>query len=398
MKEFTGFTFYMYTDMVFGKGTEARVANLIAKHGGTRVLFLYGEGSIKRSGLYDTVVNALDAGGIPFAELGGIQPNPLRSRVDEGYKLAVDSGADFVLAVGGGSVIDTAKGVALALANEGDYWQFYNRVPPERMAPVGTIHTIAASGSETSRSSVLVDDGPPRRKKSLLYEPCRPVFAIMDPELTYSVSAYQTGVGAADIFAHTVSRYFTAPSSALGDEYCEGTFRTVVKYGPIAIERPHDYEARAELMLAGAFSHNDLTGIGRDGPRGGEHGLESQISAYYNTAHGAGLAVIMPAWLQYIADHGDAAQVARVARFGVKVFGVDADLSDVRATACEGLARFRTWLKSLGMPLTLSELGVPKPDLDSVVQRCLDNWGGGPVPGYMPLGADAVRAIFESAL
>ena len=395
MKQFTDFSFHMYTEIVFGKNTETQVAGLIKKYGGKKVLLVYGGGSIKRSGLYDTVVKALKDEGIPFAELGGVQPNPLRSLVDQGYKLALDENVDFLLGVGGGSAIDTAKGIALALANGGDYWQFYNGTPATKMAPVGVIHTIAAAGSETSRSSVLVDDAT-RQKKGFMWAPCRPVFAIMNPELTYTVSKYQTGAGAADIFAHTVSRYFTASASALGDEYGEATMRMVVKYGPKAIECPGDYEARAELMLAGSFSHNDLTGIGRDGARGGEHGLESQLSGFYNTAHGAGLAVVMPAWLQYIADRGGADQVARVARFGVKVFGADPDMSDIKATADDGLNRFRAWLRSIGMPLTLRELGAPKSDLDAIVKRCLDNFGGGPVPGYVPLDREAVAAIFAS--
>ena len=397
MKNFTGFNFHMYTEIVFGIGAEAQVADLVKKHGGSKVMLVYGGGSIKRSGLYDTVVKALNNGGLPFVELGGVQPNPLRSVVDKGYALAVAENVDFLLAVGGGSSIDTAKGVALALANGGDYWQFYNGTPALKMAPVGVIHTISAAGSETSRSSVLVDDAA-RQKKGFMWDPCRPVFAIMNPELTYSVSAYQTGAGAADIFAHTVMRYFTQPFSALGDEYCEATLRTVVKYGPKAIACPNDYEARAELMLAGSFSHNDLTCIGRDGPRGGEHGLESQLSGHYNTAHGAGLSVVMPAWLQYAADHGDADHVARIARFGEKVFGADADFFDVKATADEGLRRFRAWIKSIGMPLTLAELGVPKGDLGAVIDRCLGAWGGGPIPGFMPLGREAVTAIFTSVV
>lgn len=395
MKSFTNFSFHMYTEIVFGKDTETQTAELIKKYGGKKVLFVYGGGSIKRSGLYDRVVKSLNDGGIPYAELSGVQPNPLRSLVDKGYRLALDEGVDFLLGVGGGSAIDTAKGIALALANDGNYWQFYNGTPAVKMAPVGVIHTIAAAGSETSRSSVLVDDAT-RRKKGFMWDPCRPVFAIMNPELTYSVSKYQTGSGAADIFAHTVMRYFTAPASALGDEYAEGTLRTVVKYAEKAVECPGDYEARAELMLAGSFSHNDVTGIGRDGAKGGEHGLESQLSGYYDTAHGAGLAVVMPAWLQYVADRGSADHVARIAQFGVKVFGATPDLFDIKAVADDGIKRFRIWLKSIGMPLTLRELGVPKTDLEAVIQRCLNVWGGGPIPGFMPLDAEAVRVIFTS--
>jgi alcohol dehydrogenase YqhD (iron-dependent ADH family) len=397
MKNFASFNFNLYTDILFGKGTEAQAGKMIRKHGGTKVMLVYGGGSIKKSGLYDRVVKSLKGEGLPFVELGGVQPNPRRSLVDKGLKIAQDEKVDFMLGVGGGSSIDTAKGIALALANGGEYWKFYNGTPAEKMVPVGTIHTIAAAGSETSRSSVLVDDLGTGQKKGVMWDPCRPVFAIMNPELTYSVSAYQTGAGSADIVAHTVSRFFFKdnPVSHLGDEYAAGTMRVVVKYAPIAIAKPSDYEARAELMLAGSFSHNDLTGIGRSGAKGGEHGLESQLSGHYDTAHGAGLAAVMPAWLQYIADTGTPAEVARIAQFGVQVFGVSPEMTDPKATADAGLRHFRTWVKSIGMPLTLKELGIPKADLPAVVKRCLDV-NGGTVPGFVDLDEKAVTAIFNS--
>jgi alcohol dehydrogenase YqhD (iron-dependent ADH family) len=399
MKDYVNWTFHMYTDILFGKGTEKEAAKMVRKHGGTRVMMVYGGGSIKRNGLYDRVAKSLNEAGIPFVELAGVKPNPLRSLVDKGIKIAREEKIDFLLGIGGASSIDTAKGIALALANGGEYWKFYNGVPAEKMAPVGTIHTIAAAGSETSGSTVLIDDiDGTGFKRGLMWTPCRPVFAIMNPELTYTVPAWQTGVGAADIMAHTVSRYFSNAPSSLGDEYAEGTMRTVVKYGPVAIARPDDYEARAELMLSGSFSHNDLTGLGRSSaPRGGEHGLESQLSGYYDTAHGAGLAVVMPAWLHYIVEHGTPAQAARVAQFGVKVFGVSPDMADVKGTAEAGLSRFRSWLKSLGMPLTLKELGVPKEDFDAVVKRCIDV-NDGVIRGFVDLDADAVRAIFHSVM
>ena len=397
MKQFSNFSLRLYTEIVFGKGTENNVAGLIKKHGGSKVMFVYGSGSIKKSGLYDRITDSLRGGGIDFIELAGVRPNPLRSLVESGYRLALAENVDFMLAAGGGSAIDTAKGIALALANDGDYWQFYNGTEAKKMAPVGVIHTIAAAGSETSRSSVLVDDAT-RQKKGFMWEPCRPVFAIMNPELTYTVSAYQTGAGAADIFAHTLSRFFIAPSSALGDEFSEGLLRTVVRFGPKAVRCPQDYESRAELMLAGSFSHNDITGIGREGVRGGEHALESQLSGYYDTAHGAGLAVMMPAWLQYIAETGNPVQVARVAQLGVRVFGAFPDIADPKATALDGLERFRAWIRSLGMPLTLRELGLPKTDLNMIIKRCMDANGGTLVSGYMPLDVSAVTEIFNSVI
>ena len=396
MKNYTNFDFHMYTQVVFGKGSEKRVAELIQKYGGTKVMLVYGGGSIKKIGLYDSVVTSLQTAGIPFVELGGVQPNPRRSLVEKGLTMAHEEKVDFFLGLGGGSSIDTAKAIALGMANDDDYWQFYNGTEVQKMAPVGTIHTIAAAGSETSSSSVLVDDLGTGRKQGFMYTAARPLFAIMNPEFTYTVSPYQTGAGTADVFAHTVMRYFSPAASALGDGYAEATLRTVVKYGPIAVKEPNHYEARAELMLAGSFSHNDVTGIGRDAVnRGGEHGLESQLSGHYDTAHGAGLAAVMPAWLQYIADNGTPEQVARVAQFGVKVFDVDPDMSDVKATADEGLQRFRTWIQSIGMPLTLKELGIPKSDLAAVVDRCIAA-NGGVVPGYMRLDHAAVTAIFTS--
>ena len=368
---------------------------MVRKHGGSRVMVVYGGGSVKKSGLFDRVLKTLKDEGLYVTEFGGVQPNPRRSLVEKGIKIAQDEKIDFKLGLGGGSAIDSAKAIALALANDGEYWKFYNGTRAEKMAPVGTIHTIAAAGSETSRSTVLVDDLGTGRKQGLNWDCCRPVFAIMNPELTFTVPAYQTGAGAADIVAHTVSRYFIkdTPVGHIADEFAEGLIRTVVKYAPIAIDTPDDYEARAELMMAAWCSHSDLTGLGRDGPRGGEHALEHQFSGHYDTAHGAGLAAVMPAWLQYIVDNGTPAQAARVAQFGVSVFGVRADMADIKATANAGLEAFRTWIRSIGMPLSFAELGVPTADLPVMVKRTLDAVNG-KITGFMDLDEKAVTAIF----
>jgi alcohol dehydrogenase YqhD (iron-dependent ADH family) len=336
---------------------------------------------------------------LDFVEFGGVQPNPRRSLVEKGVKNAMEEKVDFFLAMGGGSAIDTAKAIALAVANNGEYWKFYNSVPAEKMAPVGTVHTISAAGSETSRSTVLVDDTGTGHKRGLNWDCCRPVFAVMTPELTYSVSPYQTAAGAADIVAHTVARYFIkdTPLSSLGDEFAEGLIRTVVKYARSAIDSPNDYEARAELMMAATFSHNDLTGIGRDGPRGGEHALEHQLSGHYDTAHGAGLAAIMPAWLQYVVDNGIPAQIARVAQFGVKVFGVSPNMIDIKSTANAGLEAFRAWVRIIGMPLTLEELGIPGEDIPAMVKRTADA-NNGKITGFMELDEKAIDAIYKSMI
>lgn len=387
----------MYTEILFGRDTQYDVAALIKKHGGTRVMIVYGGGSIKKSGLYESVTGKIEEAGLYYTVLGGVMPNPRRSRVEKGLKQAIDEQVDFLLGIGGGSVIDTAKAIALGLANGGEYWKFYQGSVPERMAPVGTIHTIAAAGSETSRSSVLLDDIETHCKYGFLYDVCRPVFAIMNPELTFTLPGFQTAAGATDIIAHTVNRYFIDSYSGLGDEFAESVMRTVVRYGPRALETPDDYEARAELMLAGSFSHNDLTGIGRSGERkGSEHALEEQLSAVYDTAHGAGLAVIMPAWMQYMVDYGTPVHIARVAQFAVKVFGVTPDMSDAKGTANEGLRCFRKWLTDMGMPVTLKQLGVPAEDMDQVIRRCMGNQDV--ITGFMDLDEDAVAAIFRSCL
>jgi len=397
MKKFNNFSLFLYTDILFGKETENSAGKMIRKHDGSRVMIVFGGSSARESGLFDRVVKALKDEGLYYVEFGGVQPNPRRSLVDRGIKFAQEEGIDFLLAVGGASSIDTAKTIALALANNGEYWKFFNKVPAEKMVPVGTINTISAAGSETSRASVIVDDLETGYKRSLNLDCCRPVFAIMNPELTYSVSAFQTGAGAADIVAHTLGRYFfrDMPASSLGDEFAEGLIRTAMKFGPIAIENPNDYEARAELMMAAAFSHNDLTGIGRAGIRGGEHPLEHQLSGHYDTAHGAGLAVIMPAWLQYIVNNGTQEQVARVAQLGVKVFGAIPDMCDIKATANAGLAAFRAWIRSIGMPLTLTGLGIPKTELDEVIRRTLE-CNNGKITGFMDLDEKAVVEIFTS--
>jgi alcohol dehydrogenase YqhD (iron-dependent ADH family) len=410
MKNFTNYNFCLYTDVLFGKDTEKEAGKMIRKHGGKRVMIVHGGGSVRKSGLLDRVTGALKEEGLYFVEFGGVQCNPRRSYVEKGIKLAQDEKIDFLLGLGGASSIDTAKAVALALANNGEYWKFYCGTACEKMAPVGTIHTIASAGSETSRSSVLVDDLETGRKLGFNWDPCRPVFAIMNPELTYTVSPYQTGVGSADIVAHTVSRYFmkSMHASCLGDEFAEGLIRTVVKYAAIAIAKPDDYEARAELMISASFSHNDLIIIGRMGVRGGEHALEHQFSGHYDTPHGAGLAAVMPAWLQYIIDNGTPEQVARAARFGVKIFGVNAGafaaaingsdslpaLDDLKAVANAGLAAFRAWIKSIGMPLTFDELGIPKAELPAMVKRTMDA-NNGKVPGFMDLDENAVTAIYS---
>ena len=399
MRKFTNFTFCMYTDVLFGKDTEKQVGTKIRQHGGTKVMLVYGGGSIKKSGLYDTVVESLNKEGIPFVELSGVQPNPRRSLAIKGLEIAKREGIDFMLGVGGASSIDTAKAIALGMVYDGDFWDFYSgKAIPQKMAKVGTIHTISAAGSETSGSTVILDDIDSHLKKGMMYPyVVRPIFAIMNPELTYSVSAYQTAAGGADIFSHTMEPFFVDSSCYLGDQFAAGLMRSVVKYTPIALTQPDNYEARAELMLAGSFSHNDVTRIGRSGQTWPAHRMEAYLAATYDTVHGAGLALLMPAWLQFIVENGSDDNVARVAQFATMVFDVQPDMQDIKAVAYEGIRRFRAWIKSIGMPLSLADMNIPASDLPQLVKNCPSN-AQGILEAYINLDKKAVENIFRSLM
>jgi len=392
------FSFKFDSEIVFGKDTESETGRLVKKYGGTKALIVYGGGSVKKSGLLGRVTTSLEKSGVRYIEFGGVKPNPLRSFAEEGTRLAIGEQADFVLGVGGGSAIDTAKAIAVGAANGGDFWQFYMGKRPEKALPVGTVITIAASGSETSRSAVLVDDLDSGQKIGL-WLVHRPRFAVMNPELTYTLPAYQSAAGCVDIFSHTFMRYFSNYDSFIGDRYGESTMGTVVKYAPLILAEPENYEARAEIMLAGSLSHSDLMMIGRpEGSSGGEHALESQLSGYYDTTHGAGLSVMMPALLKYFAKHGSEKQIARVAMFAKNVFGADmgsASASD-SDTAAYGIEKFTDWLRSIKMPVTLEELGIPEGDIPAAVKRCMIARGK-IISGYMDLDEKAVTEIYMTA-
>lgn len=389
------FRFHMYTDIVFGRGAEEQAGKKVREYGGTKVMLLYGGGSIKKSGLYDKVVKSLQAENIPFVEFSGIQPNPLLSMAYKGLELVKKEGVDFLLAAGGGSTIDTAKGIALGMRYDGDLWDFYTaKVIPTKMAPIGTIPTIAAAGSETSRSTVLVHDEL-RLKLGLIQAPCRPTFSLLNPEWTFTLPAYQTAAGGTDIFAHVVERYFYPDDTYLGDKFAEGLMRTVIKYAPIALADPQNYTARAEISLAAAMAHNDFAGLGHYnlGWEGGCHAIERPISGLFNTTHGAGLAVIMPAWMTYTCKKTD---MSKHIQFATRVFDVEMDSRDPEGVAMEGIRRFKVWLKLIGMPVTLKELGLNEENIKLLIK------GSSPKEGktigqLVKLGAKDVENIINSA-
>ena len=364
------FIFYSPTEIIFGKDTEKETGRLVRKHGGNRVFAIYGGGSAKRSGLLDRVKASLDAEGLEYEFMGGVQPNPTVSTAQKMAEAAIAFKADFILAVGGGSVIDTAKGVAHAVATPGTkIWDLWTKkVPLVKSTPIGVVLTISAAGSELSDSSVLTNDEKvPPTKRGITTDLQRPRFAIMNPELTMTLPKYHIGAGAADIFMHTNERYFTnILGNSMTDEIAEGLFRNIIKFGPIAVNDPTNYEAMSEVMWSSSVSHNGLTGLGAKGdtPRDGDwstHQLGQAISALYNVTHGASLTAVWEAWSRYVMD----ANYSRFARFANKVYGID--LADEKAAAEEGIKRTTEFFKSLGMPLSLTEILGHEPSDDEII-------------------------------
>ena len=385
------FDFYSPTYFVFGRGREAEAGTYVKKFGGSRVLVLYGGQSAKRSGLLDRVLASLNGAGLHTAELGGVKPNPRSGLVYEGIGLCRKEGIDFLLAVGGGSVIDTAKAIAIGVPYEGDFWDFFSGKVPEKALPVGTVLTIAASGSEGSPDSIITNEKT-LDKNSAEADCLRPCLSILDPALTESLPPYQTACGVTDIMAHAFERYFTNTEDVeVTDRLLEGVLLTMLHEGPRVMADPHDYGARANIMWAGMVCHNDMMGVGRKQDWNSHH-LEHVLSALYDCAHGAGLAVIMPAWMRYCADHHDGLRMAQMA---VRVFGCQMDFADPRRTALEGIAAFRAFLKSIGMPLTFAEIGADPADIPKLVE--MNHVGGGVTGGYVGLTSDAIREIYEIA-
>ena len=388
------FSFYSPTKFVFGRGVEKQIGALVRAFGGTRVLLHFGGGSVNRNGVYDAVVKALDDAGIGYVPLGGVQPNPRSGLVREGIALCRKEKVDFVLAVGGGSVIDSAKAIAFGTLYDGDFADFYfgkdvkNQPQVPKALPVGTVLTIAAAGSEGSANSIINLE-PGNLKRGATGDALRPKFSVLNPEFTFTLSPFQTACGLTDIFAHVVERYFTPTKDVeITDALCEAVMRTVVKEGRRVMANPRDYEARANIMWAGTVAHNNVCGVGR-AQDWSSHGIEHELSALYDCAHGAGLAVVMPAWMEYVME----ADVARFARFAERVW--DVRESDPHAAAQEGVRRYRAWLKSIGMPQNFVELGARESDIPSLVAQL--GLKGNTLGAFRPLADDDVEKILRIA-
>ena len=384
------FNYCAPTRVIFGKNTELEVGKALKNAGATRVLMQYGGGSIKKSGLYDRVVKAISDEGIELFELGGVQPNPHLSLVRKAIEIVREQKIDYLLAVGGGSAIDSTKATAVGAVYDGDVWDFYcGKAVPKKAMPVGVVLTIPAAGSEGSNSSVITnEDG--WIKRGLGCDLTRPAFAIYNPELTYSLPAYQTAAGATDIMAHIMERYFTnEPDVDMTDRLCESVLKTIIRQAPVAVKEPDNYVARAEMMWASTVAHNDFLSCFRVGDWS-SHQLSHELSGMYDATHGAALAVAFPAWMTYVYKH----DVQRFCRFAVEVMGVEMDFFHPEETALKGIAALRAFFKSIGMPTTLSELGVPEDKLDVLADK-VKRGADGTTGQFVKLTRDDCLKIYQ---
>lgn len=386
------FTFYSPTYFDFGKDTENHVGNLVKQFGGTKVLLHYGGGTIRKNGLYERVTESLLEAGVSFVELAGVKPNPRSGLVYEGIELCRKEKVDFVLAVGGGSTIDSAKAIAAGTCYEGDFLDFYwGKARIEQALPIGTVLTIAAAGSEGSPNSVITDEKT-LIKKGTRSDWLRPRFSILNPALTCSLPSYQTAAGATDIMIHVCERYFSNTEEVeITDRLCEAILKTMIYEAPRVIKEPDNYEARANIMWAGMLAHNNVCGVGRVQDWASHH-IEHELSALYDVTHGAGLAVVTPLWMRHVAE----VNPDKLFSFAVRVWDIPPCEDNPHETIMKGIEAFERFLKDLGMPSSFEEIGAKKEDIPLMVDklfRAKETEGN-----YVKLTRDDVLHIYESAV
>lgn len=386
------FTFCSPTNFVFGKGTEEKVGELCNKYGAKKILIVYGGGSVVRSGLLDRVKDSLTKAGLVYTELGGVKPNPEDDKVREGIKMVREEGIDFLLPVGGGSTIDTAKGIACGALYDGDFWDFYvGKSVIQKAMPVGVVLTIPAAGSEGSGNSVITNTSTMQKLSLRCPDHLRPVFSIMNPELTFTLSPYQTACGICDMMVHIFERYFTnSEAVGISDRLCEGILESIMEEAPKVMADPENYDARANLMWAGNIAHNGTCGIGRI-EDWSSHFIEHEISSMYGVTHGAGLSVIFPAWMEFTSKINP----SKAKQLSIRVLGVSPNYLNDDVIAL-GINKLREFWKSLGLPVTMHELGVDNPDIDALVRNLHANKGE-IIGNYVPLTKDMTRQILELA-
>ena len=389
------FNFFAPTRVVFGRESENKIGELVAANGGKKVLIHYGGGSAQRSGLLDVVRKQLSDADIAFCELGGVVPNPLLSKVREGIDVCRRESVDFILAVGGGSVIDSSKAIGYGVPYDGDVWDFWaGKAVPKQCLPIGVVLTIPAAGSEMSSSCVITaDEG--LLKRGINSDLCRCRFAVMNPERTFTLPPYQTAAGATDIMMHTMERYFSKyEDMTLTDSISEALLRTVKDSALVVMRNPEDYRNRAQIMWAGSLAHNDLTECGTEKDFA-THRLEHELSALFGVTHGAGLAAIWPSWARYVKDK----HLSRFVQFAVNVMGVPNDFSHPEETAERGICAVEEFYRQIGMPTSIHELlgrDITDQEIDTMVEKC--SRGGAITVGAMEvLDAQAMRDIYLMA-
>lgn len=355
------FEFQNQTKIIFGRNTETTVGAELKKYT-NKVLLHYGGGSIKSTGLYDKIIQSLNAENIEFVELGGVLPNPRISLARTGIELCRQHQIDFILAVGGGSVIDSAKAIAAGVHYEGDVWDLYiNGVFAKVHLPVACVLTIPAAGSESSTASIMTNDEN-NLKRGYRHAAIRPVFSILNPELTFTLPAFQTACGLVDMFAHVMERYFTnEPHVDVTDRLCEGLMKAIIENGRRLLKDPNNYDLRAEVMLAGMIAHNGSLGMGRI-EDWASHRLEHELSGFYDVAHGAGLSIIIPAWMKYVYRH----DLGRFAQFANRVWGLEINPKNLEETALLAIAEVERFFKELELPIRFSEADLPTHEVNQL--------------------------------
>lgn len=393
------FTYWAPTKVIFGKDAELEVGKEIASRGGHKVLVHYGDTFLQENGILDKVHKSLIDAGLSYIDLDGVIPNPRLSLVRKGIELCKKEGVDFILPIGGGSAMDSAKCIAYGLANDFNVKDLLLRkIPagqPVKIAPLGCITTIAATGSEMSNAMVITIEES-HLKRSYNNDVGRPLFAILNPVITYSLPVYHIACGAADIMMHTMERYFHKVSGTdLVDHIAEGLMVSVKEAALVAVLEPANYDARATLMWAGSLSHNGLTGCGRPADWG-THKLQAEMGGMFDMAHGAGICAVWGSWARYVMPD----EPARFAKFAVRVFGVAEDFADPEGTALQGIKAWEEWCRKIGMPTSMSGLGIhPTPgQIDEMAQKCADSNGKGYVANFKRLYKEDIKKIYEMAL
>ncbi len=389
------FTYLTPTKVLFGKGVENKAGAMLKAYGCKKALLHYGGNSAKKTGLFDRIVHSLKENGIAYVELGGVVPNPRISKVYEGVELCKREGVDFILAVGGGSVIDSAKAISFGAANDFDVWDvFEGKAAVKAALPVGAVLTLAAAGSEMSSRVVITNEnGWLKRGCASDFAFCK--FSLLNPELTMTLPAYQTASGATDILMHTMERYFSTPNSMeLTDSFSEALLRTVMHYTHVALEDPNNYEARAELMWASSLSHNGLLSCGNDGGDWAAHQLEHELGGMFDVAHGAGLAAVWGSWARYVYKQ----RPERFARYATNVFGIDYAPGQEEDASLKGIAATEDFFRSINMPTSIRELGYELTDaqIDELAHKCV-YMGKRKIGKFMTLDEPEVREIYKMA-